>query len=309
MPSVSELKLLKRDRNRDFFRASVPDESNWDDELRHYDAVRVGKSLPAGPHAPNRNESRVLRDICSRTGLSEDEVRERKRYRRELAQAARAQGSGRHPSFRQALAIRRQVTAETGMHPRHPQFLAVFRVKWDARLIHSHGDLSAAQALAMTFEGGRKPSGGALPPKQLAPVTNAFEAAPPLESGLRAQVCPCFRLDDGRSLWENTRQRVIRLTRANGSEVVFCSDHPSNCGRTGAAAFDAVHSELIWMHRVPASSQWFLVPRQAQGEELRAIPVDLHRGRALLGNTVTFAAVAQELGVDRVALASLVLGI
>jgi hypothetical protein len=140
MHSVSSMKALKRNRNSEFLVAVF--DGPYDD-----DPFYEGRSLPPGPHAPNRNESHALRRICAQTGLTEEQVRARHVYRRELAVAARAQGPGRPPGYSRARAVRRAVTSETGMHPLHPQFAEAYKRKWEMR----YHRLTASEALALVL--------------------------------------------------------------------------------------------------------------------------------------------------------------
>src|SRR4051812_31831752 len=61
----------------------------WDHEEQRDVRVLKSQGLAANaPHGMNKNEGRAMRRICSRTGLTPDQVREHKTYRQELAKAA-----------------------------------------------------------------------------------------------------------------------------------------------------------------------------------------------------------------------------
>jgi hypothetical protein len=59
------------------------DTGEWDHGPSHRTHKLIGQ-----PHGPNKNEAKALRRICAKTGLGPDQVREHKKYRQELAQAA-----------------------------------------------------------------------------------------------------------------------------------------------------------------------------------------------------------------------------
>jgi len=100
MASRSEIRAVKRRR--------------WERSADWDDPSGVGGDLlpvPAGPHAPNSNEARVLRRLMSQTGLAEAELREHKCYRVALSEAQVQRGTKTQVQ-RVALRARKRVTQE-----------------------------------------------------------------------------------------------------------------------------------------------------------------------------------------------------
>jgi hypothetical protein len=154
--SVSEMKAIKRERARGL--EFVPDLTvDSGDPWEPAGYWRL-KPLPsAGPHAPNKNESRLLRSICSRTGLTEEQVRMHRTYRQQLAKAAKPGTGGRHPDYRDTVRVRRAVTSQTGLNPHQPGFFEAFTKAWDEHRSHVRRRrapyvlLSARQALEVSL--------------------------------------------------------------------------------------------------------------------------------------------------------------
>ncbi len=117
-PSVSQMRALKRSR-----RQWVSDPDSWES---HFEL----RGLPSGPHAPAKNEARVLRRICSQTGLSADQVRAHRKYRVELAQAAKTP-PGRSRDERSVLRVLKQVQRELALPHWHPDLKSRFLASCD----------------------------------------------------------------------------------------------------------------------------------------------------------------------------------
>lgn len=121
MASRSQIRAVKRRR---WERSSDWDDPSW-----------VGGELlpvPAGPHAPNSNEARVLRRLMSQTGLSEAELREHKCYRVALSEAQVQRGT-KTPVQRAALKVRKRVTQELQLPREHPRVKEAFIAAWPGR--------------------------------------------------------------------------------------------------------------------------------------------------------------------------------
>jgi hypothetical protein len=116
MISVSEMKALKRNR-----RVFVDVEDIEGEDFR----TLWLEPLPSGPHAPNKNEARVLRSLMSRTGLNEQEIRQHKKYRRLLTDASRERGI-KSATQRYALRIRKEILRELQLPKEHPSVKAAF---------------------------------------------------------------------------------------------------------------------------------------------------------------------------------------
>jgi hypothetical protein len=65
-------------------------EREWDEDEQEYVTVRSTQRHlidSNDPHAPNKNESKELRRIMAKTHLTEEQVREHPKYRRQLSKA------------------------------------------------------------------------------------------------------------------------------------------------------------------------------------------------------------------------------
>lgn len=75
-------------------------------------------------HYPNKNESALLRKIKSETGLSEEEIRDIKKYRKMLAEASKSSEksaqSATEKYYKHQIKLACQ---ETGLVPQHPDTL------------------------------------------------------------------------------------------------------------------------------------------------------------------------------------------
>lgn len=73
-------------------------------------------------HYPNKNEASLLRKIMSETGLSEKEVREIKKYRKMLAEAAKSSEksitNAQTKFYRDCI---KRACQQTGLVPQHPK--------------------------------------------------------------------------------------------------------------------------------------------------------------------------------------------
>lgn len=144
MISESSMKAAKRSRNRYPFTTSEYYHPSTGEYVTDIDFV----ILPSGPHAPNKFEAKALRRICSQTGLTPEQVREHKKYRQELAKAAK--GDAQERGFRSfnekfyvksAIRLRKQISTTTGMSPFHPMFMKIFEEQW----IELHGFIMKAK--------------------------------------------------------------------------------------------------------------------------------------------------------------------
>ena len=77
-------------------------------------------------HYPNKNESTLLRKIKSKTGLSEEEIRDIKKYRKMLADASKSSEkselSASEKYYRNCI---KDACKKTGLVPQHPETLKV----------------------------------------------------------------------------------------------------------------------------------------------------------------------------------------
>lgn len=86
---------------------------------------------PDGVHIPNKNEAKVLRKLMSKTGLSEKELREHKKYRKVLSEAQKVPKAKRTDKQKALDKIMKSVTRELKLAKEHPAVQAEFdkRVK------------------------------------------------------------------------------------------------------------------------------------------------------------------------------------
>jgi len=72
-------------------------------------------------HFPNKNESKKLRQIMSETGLTEEKIREDKKYRIELSNAQKEGLNAKHNQVDKWYLNRvKDACKITGLVPRHP---------------------------------------------------------------------------------------------------------------------------------------------------------------------------------------------
>ena len=143
MISESQMIAMKRKRNSNYL---------------YFDESEDGTSLsglPYGPHAPNKSESKLMRKICSQTGLVPSQVREHKKYRQELAKASKQNTakpySNKHFAKR-VLILRKSVSHNTGLHPLHPLFFEKFEKEWEScSYLRWRNSMTAKEALNLTF--------------------------------------------------------------------------------------------------------------------------------------------------------------
>lgn len=92
----------------------------WDDNY-----VPEGRSkninAPAGVHVMNKNERAALRKLKKQTGLTEEELRKEKKYRKVLSEAQKEKGK-KDDFDRLVIAIVKKVTRETKLSVNHPDF-------------------------------------------------------------------------------------------------------------------------------------------------------------------------------------------
>lgn len=113
MASRNEIRALKRQSR---ITVALDDQGEWETTWR---------GIPAGPHAPNKNEGQLLRRLMAQTGLPESELRQRKTYRQQLAQARSARGT-KSAEQRYGLHLRKQVLRELKLPKEHPAVKAAF---------------------------------------------------------------------------------------------------------------------------------------------------------------------------------------
>ena len=85
-----------------------------------------------GAHIPNKNEAQLLRKIMSETGLTEEEIRESKKYRVMLSEAQKeGVKAKRTKKQKKQDDIMKSVTKDLKLAKEHPLVVAEFKVRWD----------------------------------------------------------------------------------------------------------------------------------------------------------------------------------
>lgn len=89
-----------------------------------YYSVGYSKNFyaPEGVHITNKNESKKLRQLMSETGLTEEELRKDKKYRKLLSNAQTKVGN-KGSYIRYLLKLRKKVTKELKLPKEHPLVL------------------------------------------------------------------------------------------------------------------------------------------------------------------------------------------
>lgn len=109
-------------------------------------------------HYPNKNEAELLRHLMATTGLLEEEVRERPKYRRMLAVAQKMSVQAKRSSEEKFYAaVVKKACRETKLAKEHPETLRVLQEWLDNLPVHyyrmfyhvDHLDLSSLKAEAI----------------------------------------------------------------------------------------------------------------------------------------------------------------
>lgn len=94
----------------------------------------VKKAYAGGKHVPNKNEAKLLRKIMAETGLSEEEVRQHKKYRKMLSeeQDRGEQQLSRVERFQKKKdRLLKKITKELKLAKEHPSVIAEFKKRWN----------------------------------------------------------------------------------------------------------------------------------------------------------------------------------
>jgi len=113
----SEVRKLKNDAYRTY--SYVYDE--YDDCTREYETRWIPNSAP---HAPNKKEGKMLRRIMAQTGLTEEQVRQHKCYRVQLAKASNPRNGTNRPALMAKRRLR-YCAAQLALPTWHPEVIAL----------------------------------------------------------------------------------------------------------------------------------------------------------------------------------------
>ena len=108
----------------------VTGEYEWEESFWGKMGRKAGKIVnDPTKHYPNKNEGRLLRQIMSSTGLSEEEVRQHKKYRKMLSEA---QKSGEERKYNVVEKfyhdLIKKACRETGLAKEHPNTLTALDI-------------------------------------------------------------------------------------------------------------------------------------------------------------------------------------
>lgn len=97
--------------------------NNGDEYWGDYTPQHRSKNFnaPPGVHIMNKNEKKELRKLKSETGLTEDELRKEKKYRKKLSEAQKKEGT-KDRYERLLLSFVKTLTKETKLPVTHPEF-------------------------------------------------------------------------------------------------------------------------------------------------------------------------------------------
>lgn len=84
------------------------------------------KKAGRGVHVPNKNEAKLLRNLMSKTGLTEKEIREHKTYRKMLSMA-QVETSSAGKLAKEAASVLKRITGEMKLPKEHPEVIAEFK--------------------------------------------------------------------------------------------------------------------------------------------------------------------------------------
>jgi hypothetical protein len=106
------------------------DDDEYSINLSHVPIVESKKAdkirRDSSKHYPNKDEAQELRKIMSSTGLSEKEVREDKKYRKQLSDARKAGQTAKRTEIERFYQnLIKLACKQTGLTPQHPETLKV----------------------------------------------------------------------------------------------------------------------------------------------------------------------------------------
>lgn len=94
-----------------------------DDRTPNWKERKIKSGNPdLSKHYPNKNESKLVRRLMSQTGLTEEELREHKKYRKILSEEQKKKGS-KTPIMRIGLTVLKWVLRELKLPKEHPMVI------------------------------------------------------------------------------------------------------------------------------------------------------------------------------------------
>ena len=99
---------------------------------RFFDMGELAYKIPDHMgHIPNKSEAKLLRKLQAKTGLTEEEVRSRKKYRKMLSQAAK-KSETKHSNGKSKGGFEKSITRTTGLPIEHP----LSKLEWNKRIMN-----------------------------------------------------------------------------------------------------------------------------------------------------------------------------
>jgi hypothetical protein len=101
------------------------------DYEHHYDYGSKNRGVSPGIHVMNKDEARVMRRLQSQTGLSQEEIRKHKKYRKMLSEAQKA-GQNRKRTEIEKIRdkVLKYVCKKLQLPKEHPDIIVAFKEEW-----------------------------------------------------------------------------------------------------------------------------------------------------------------------------------
>ncbi len=114
-----------------------------------YDKRSLRKKMSGDKHVPAKAEGKLLRRIMSNTGLTEEQVREHKKYRKMLSSEQGKQGDKSYKD-RVLKDLLKSVTKELKLPKAHPKVKAKFKELVDKAVMN--GELGGVWQYSLSFK-------------------------------------------------------------------------------------------------------------------------------------------------------------
>jgi hypothetical protein len=88
------------------------------------------KNSPHNVHVMSKDEAKVMRRIQAQTGLTEDEVRQQKKYRCQLSKSQCKEKHGKTREQQARITLMKQATRKLGLAKRHPLVIEEYKRLW-----------------------------------------------------------------------------------------------------------------------------------------------------------------------------------
>jgi hypothetical protein len=121
-----------------------------------HDTIQTSKSrkiqFHPNEHIPNKDESKLLRKLKKETGMSENEIREIKKYRIMLSDAQKQSQIRKHSrDVRWCRKMIKFACSKTGLAPQHPDTIKALQEELNYRYTYNHHPWSMTRIDAKTM--------------------------------------------------------------------------------------------------------------------------------------------------------------